>query len=287
MVDHVFQVFRRGFWMRPHLVLQDVSFRLGLGATCGLVGPNGAGKTTLLHLIVGLREPSRGRVTLGGESASSLRARERIGYLPERSYFPTHLTGDQFLTHFGILSGLTPEQLKDRKRQVFDQVGMARARKRELASYSKGMLQRIGIGQALLHDPELLVLDEPMSGLDPDGRREIRELIRELTRTGKTCIFSSHVFSDVEALCDDVIVLSEGKEASHTRAEDWREAAARRTEILFGGVTCPSFPFAVEELPSGYRTLAESPKQARERLEWILGQGGELRSFSPWQGELP
>jgi len=187
-----------------------VSFDVQARSIFGFLGPNGAGKTTLIHLITGVRRPISGRVLFRGVSTQDPRARLHIGYLPERPYFHEHLTGEGFLRYFGALSGLSSAQIELKIPQVLESVGMARARKLELRAFSKGMLQRIGIAQAILHDPELLVLDEPMSGLDPVGRKEIRELILRLAAEGRTVFFSSHVIPDVEAICDQVAVIEKG-----------------------------------------------------------------------------
>jgi len=210
-IENVQQTFRSGFLMHSKEILHGVTFQVPKGSIFGFLGPNGAGKTTLIHLIVGIRAPTRGHVKIKGFPARSLEAKRLIGYLPERPYFQEHLTGEGLLRYFGSLAGMTREELGRRIPEALESVGMSQARKVELGNYSKGMLQRIGIAQAILHHPELLVLDEPMSGLDPIGRKEIRELIVSLARQGRTLFFSSHVIPDVEAICDQVAVIDRGK----------------------------------------------------------------------------
>src|SRR6186997_577570 len=161
-VENVTQSFRSGFWMKRAEVLHGVSLSVPERTVCGFLGPNGAGKTTLIHLIAGLRKPVSGSVRVAGHEATSPEARGRLGYLPERPYFYEHLTGEELLRYFGELSGMSRARIRERSAQVLAAVGMAHAAKTELRKYSKGMLQRIGIAQAILHDPQFLVLDEPM-----------------------------------------------------------------------------------------------------------------------------
>ncbi len=210
-IQKVSQSFRSGFWMRKVEILHNITLKISSRSIYGFLGPNGAGKTTLIHLIVGLRKPTLGSVKVCGFDAHSQEARAQIGYLPERPYFHEHLTGETLLQYFGALSGMKKNQILSRIAPVLSAVGLGAARKLELRKYSKGMLQRIGIAQALLHNPEFLILDEPMSGLDPLGRKEMRELMLSQSKEGRTLFFSSHIISDVEAVCDQLAVIREGK----------------------------------------------------------------------------
>lgn len=191
--------------------LEGVTLQVTRGETFGLLGPNGAGKTTLQKILLGLVRPSSGEATVLGASPEDTRARARIGYLPENPYFYTYLTGREFVEFCGGLFGLSGRPLRDRATELLDRVGMAHAENTQLRKYSKGMLQRVGVAQALVNDPEVVFLDEPMSGLDPVGRRELRDIILDLKREGKTIFFNSHILSDVEALCDRVGILHSGK----------------------------------------------------------------------------
>ncbi len=210
-VQAVGQTFRTGFWLKPVRVLNGVELTVPVGSVFGFLGANGAGKTTLIHLITGLRKPTTGTVKVFGQDAISREARARIGYLPERPYFHEHLTGEGLLNYYGALSGINTHEREYRITQVLKNVGIEPARRTELRRYSKGMLQRIGIAQALLHDPSLLVLDEPMSGLDPKGRNEMRELIQKMSDEGRTIFMTSHVIPDVEAICDRYAVIEKGR----------------------------------------------------------------------------
>lgn len=215
-VDHSFRSGRRaGLSFGKTQILHQVSFDIPRGSVFGFVGANGAGKTTLISLMAGIRRPTRGRVWLTFQGkrfqAHETEAKKKIGFLPERPYFPEHLTGESLLRYLGTLSGWSGTRLASRIDWSLKRVGMEHARDRELRKYSKGMLQRVGIAQAILHEPEFLLLDEPMSGLDPSGRKEIRDLIFQLSKEGHTIFFSSHALEDVEALCDRMVSMEKGR----------------------------------------------------------------------------
>ena len=200
-----------GFWRpRPYRALDRLTLSVGEGEVFGFLGPNGAGKSTTLKLLMGLIFPTSGSAMILGRPFGDLGMRRRIGFLPENPYFYDYLSGEELLDLMGRLFGLDRAERKKRARLLLERVGLGRAGDRALRKYSKGMLQRLGIAQALINDPELVVLDEPMSGLDPIGRREIRDLIRELRTEGKTVLFSTHILSDVELVCDRVAIVVGG-----------------------------------------------------------------------------
>jgi ABC-2 type transport system ATP-binding protein len=206
--------YRTGFWLtRKATALQKVSLTVYAGETFGLLGQNGAGKTTLLKTLLGIVRPSQGRALLLGKPLGNRSAKQRIGYLPENPYFYDYLTGQEILKFTAGLFGLSAAVQKERIPALIELVGLdpRTARKKQLRQYSKGMLQRIGLAQALINDPELVFLDEPMSGLDPLGRYQMREIIQSLKQQGKTIFFNSHVLSDVEKLCDRVAILDRGE----------------------------------------------------------------------------
>lgn len=192
------------------IALNGVSLSVEKGETFGLLGPNGAGKTTLQKLLLGIIKPTTGSGKVLGSDLGSMESRKKVGYLPENPYFYFYLTGEELLKFTGELFDLSPSVIRDRSIQLLEQVGLGKAGKRQLRTYSKGMLQRIGIAQALINDPELIFLDEPMSGLDPIGRKEVREIILSLKNQGKTIFFNTHILSDVEMLCDRVGILNFG-----------------------------------------------------------------------------
>lgn len=194
-----------------HPVLRGVDLTVPRGVIYGFLGPNGAGKTTTLKILTGLLFPDGGSVSLLGRPLGDPEARARLGFLPEAPYFYDYLTGQELLTFLGSLFGLHRRTLEERRRTLLSAVGLEGKGGLQLRKYSKGMLQRIGLAQALLNDPDLVILDEPMSGLDPVGRREIRDLILDLKAQGKTVFFSSHILADAEAICDAVAILMGGK----------------------------------------------------------------------------
>jgi len=205
------KTYRTPFRRRKVEALRGVSFEVGRREIFGFVGPNGAGKTTTIRMLMGLIRPSAGHATILGHPIPSRPARFRIGFLPESPYFYDYLTVGELLDLAGRLFGIAHDVRRKRADELIERVGLGRARAQRLKKFSKGMLQRAGIAQALMNDPEVVVLDEPMSGLDPIGRKEVRDLILELREQGKTVFFSSHILTDIEAIADRVAIVARGK----------------------------------------------------------------------------
>ncbi|MGF1575364.1 MAG: ABC transporter ATP-binding protein [Cyanophyceae cyanobacterium] len=208
------KTYNTGFWMNKKISpLKDCSLLVQRGETYGLLGPNGAGKTTTIKCLLGIVAPSGGSGTLLGQPLGDQNIKQKVGYLPENAYFYDYLTAWEFLHFAGEVFRIPRHILKDRIPQLLERVGLAidTARKKQLRTYSKGMLQRTGMAQALINDPELVFLDEPMSGLDPIGRYQMREIIVSLKKEGKTVFFNSHILADVEAICDRIGLLVAGK----------------------------------------------------------------------------
>ncbi|PIT99694.1 MAG: multidrug ABC transporter ATP-binding protein [Bdellovibrionales bacterium CG10_big_fil_rev_8_21_14_0_10_45_34] len=204
--------FKNQFWAKPHYAVKDVSFRVKEGSITGFLGANGSGKTTSIKNILGLIYPDAGEITYFGGKPLSNEVKKRIGFLPERPYFYEYLTGTEFLQFYADLSGLKRgPNLRKRIQTLLEKVELPHAADRPLRKYSKGMLQRIGIAQALIHDPDFVILDEPMTGLDPDGRRTVAEIIKDCRKRGATIFFSSHLLHDVETLCDELVILVKGE----------------------------------------------------------------------------
>lgn len=202
---------RPHFYARPRPLLKDVSFAVEQGEIFGFLGPNGAGKTTTIKILLNLLTPDQGHVHLNGAPCSSPTARASVGFLPERAFYPAHLTGFEFVLGHALLAGLDFSKAKACTLEVLERTGVSHAAKRRLHTYSKGMLQRTGLAQALVGDPDVVILDEPMSGLDPLGRREVRHIMQQLRSAGKTVFFSTHILPDVELICDKVGILVGGQ----------------------------------------------------------------------------
>jgi ABC-2 type transport system ATP-binding protein len=202
----------KDFWGRPKArAVDNVSFEVRRGEVFGLLGPNGSGKSTTVKMLLGLLYPTKGHIEVFGHSPRHVATKSRIGYLPEESYLYRYLDSDETLDFFGNLFDLPPEDRHQRTEQLLDMVGLSKARRRQVGEFSKGMQRRIGLAQALINDPDLVILDEPTAGLDPIGCREVKDLIMALARRGKTVILSSHLLSDVEDVCDRVVIYYGGK----------------------------------------------------------------------------
>ena len=232
--------FRQGFFMRRVLAVKGVSFEVSSGEIFGFLGPNGAGKTTTIKMLTGLISATSGEATLFGDPVPSARALARVGFLPENPYVYPYLSPTEFVELCARLSGLSARAARDRTRQVLDRVGVLYAADRPVRRLSKGMLQRTGLAAALVSDPELLILDEPMSGLDPVGRKEVRDLILDERANGRTIFFSTHILSDVEAMCDRVAILRKGEVVVSGRLGELLRRDVRRTDVALLGAS-PEF----------------------------------------------
>lgn len=236
-VEGLRKVFHIGFFRKRVEAVSGTSFNVKRGEIFGLLGPNGAGKTTTIKAILRLIFPTEGEIRLFGRSADDREAARRVGYMPENPYIYQYLKPLEFLDLCGRLVGLSKADRLARSEAMIDEVGLRHAVDRPIGKFSKGMMQRIGLAQALLHDPELLILDEPMSGLDPIGRKEVRDLLLGQRQRGKTLLFTSHILSDVEELCDRVVIMQQGKITSEGRVHDLVETAGRRVEIRLSGAS--------------------------------------------------
>jgi ABC-2 type transport system ATP-binding protein len=280
-------------WEKETTVLSEVSLSVGQGQIFGFLGHNGAGKTTTMKVLLGLVRATSGRVELLGAPADDVAVHARIGYLPESPYFYDYLTAQEFLRFYGRLAGLPRETVQQRIPQLLERVGLIEAQHRQLRKFSKGMLQRIGLAQALIHDPELIILDEPMSGLDPIGRKEVRDLILSLRDQGKTVFFSSHIVSDVEMICDRVGILAKGRVLATGRIEDLvNEHAAQSVEVVCDGVVGDDLAVvkgkALRILQRGDRCLMilSGQHHLEEVLATLRHAGGKLVSVIPHKGSL-
>ncbi len=231
-VSKITKTFKTGFLgVRRVRAVRGLNLSLKPGEIFGLLGPNGAGKTTTLKMVTGLIFPDAGEVEIFGQPASSSQAKRRMGFLPENPWFYDYLTAREFLHMVGSIFRLNKKTRVERVQTLLKQLGIAHAADLPLRKFSKGMLQRAGLAQALLNDPDLIVMDEPLSGLDPVGRRDLREIILSLKKRGKTLLFSSHILSDVEELCDRVAIMAKGRIRSMGTMETLLKRGVAGTEI--------------------------------------------------------
>ena len=283
-----------GFWRpRPYRALDRVSLEVAPGEVFGFLGPNGAGKTTTLKLLMQLVFPTSGDAEILGRPVGDVAVRQRIGYLPENPYFYDHLTAEELLDYYGRLFRMPAAERRRRVPATLDRLGIGAERSLQLRKFSKGMLQRVGLAQAVLNDPEVLFLDEPMSGLDPLGRRDVRALMLELRDQGRTIFFSSHILSDAEALCSQVAIVVKGRLAASGRLAELREFAVQGWELVMAGVP----PAALERVRTrarrvltivGDRYVIDLPPDGHpeEMLRELSAAGATLVSLNPLRETL-
>ena len=236
-VRNIEKTFRIGFMRKRVEAVRGVSFEVKKGEIFGVLGPNGAGKTTTIKMLLGLIFPTKGELSIFGSSKPSPDVMRRIGYLPENPYVYQYLKPHEFLDLCARLCGIPASERKKKADEILERVGLTHAIDRPIGRFSKGMTQRIGLAQALLHDPEVLILDEPMSGLDPIGRKQVRDLIVEEGKRGKTILFTSHILSDVEMLCDRVTIIHRGQVTAYGALTDLLKPEVRLTDIELADVS--------------------------------------------------
>ena len=235
------KTYKVGFWRkRPKRALHPLHLTVEEGEIFGFLGPNGAGKTTTLKLLMGLVFPTAGTARLLGRDWNDPEVKAQIGFLPEQPYFYDYLTAHELLDYYGQLSGVPGKDRKRRIDEVLQRVGLTDVNGVQLRKFSKGMLQRVGIAQAILHDPKLVFFDEPMSGLDPMGRREVRDLMEQLKHEGKTVFFSTHILSDAEALCDRVAIIHQGELRGVGAVADLTSSVQGKVEVIWQGTQVPA-----------------------------------------------
>ncbi|HMB68905.1 MAG TPA: ABC transporter ATP-binding protein [bacterium] len=279
------KVFRSPFLRRPKVALQDLDLQVRPGEIFGFLGPNGAGKTTSIKILLGLIRPSAGTGTMLGRPFGSVEARRQVGFLPDAPNFYRYLTGRELLAFGGQLHGLGGADLRDRVERGLDRVHLAdEARDRQLRTYSRGMLQRVGIAAAILHDPRLVILDEPMNGLDPQGRSQFRDLIRSLRDAGTTVFLSTHVLGDIETTADRVAILNRGELVRGGSLDEFLATDGRVMEMEFQvdveGARLRGDFRGLRRVPAGW--LGELERQDVERVvRRILDQEGTIVRLAP------
>jgi ABC-2 type transport system ATP-binding protein len=279
-----------GFW-KKHLqpALRGLNLTVEAGETFGFLGPNGAGKTTTLKLLMGITFPTSGSARILGKDFRDPEIKSRIGFLPEQPYFYDYLSAPEVLDYYAQLSGVAKTGRSQHIKVLLDRVGLGDVGNKQLRKFSKGMLQRVGLAQAIVHDPEVVFLDEPMSGLDPLGRHEIREMIQGLKDAGKTIFFSTHILSDAEALCDRVAVIHKGELRGIGVVNDLRSASAGKAELIWQGAAALSLVAAhlADSHVTGDTVRATVSTQDLDIvLEKLRQQQARLVSVTPLQGTL-
>ncbi len=277
-VRHLSKVFKGNLVTGPFMAVKDVSFEVKVGEVYGLIGPNGSGKSTTMKVILGLLAPTKGDSSIFGKSSTDVTSRRDVGFLPENPYFYKHLTGLETLLFYGRLSGLSGANLKERAQAMLKLTGLESAADRRVGGYSKGMLQRLGLAQALVHDPRLLVLDEPTAGVDPAGSRKIRDLILEMKQRGLTVLVTSHLLEQMQEVCDRVGIMAHGKMVREGHL-DALTAVENQTEITLENAS-EALLAQIEQLvkDSGGDTRLVSSGKPRNTLERLFLDATEDKS---------
>jgi ABC-2 type transport system ATP-binding protein len=272
--------------------LEPLDLEVMRGEVFGYLGPNGAGKTTTLKILTGLLKPTAGAATILGEPIERVASRARIGFLPEQPYFYDSLSGVEYLEFVAQLSGMPGREATRAARAWLSKVGLGDRERQVLRKYSKGMLQRLGLAAAMVHEPELLILDEPMSGLDPFGRRDVRDLILEQRERGTTVLFSSHILPDVEALCDRVAILLEGRLERVASVGELIEGSAPVVEVQGRGRAAVRDPAAARGRGRALDTAARprfglrEPERLQELLAWLAAERIAVHGVTPVRPSL-
>ena len=262
--------------------LEGLNMQVDEGEIFGFIGPNGAGKTTAIKLLMRLIFPTAGSARILGKPISDIEMHRDVGYLPEQPFFYDYLTAEELLDYFARIHDLTASDRKERVQQMLKKVGLETAGKIQLRKYSKGMLQRVGMAQAILHDPKVVILDEPMSGLDPVGRREVRDIILALKREGKTVMFSTHILSDAEMLCDRVGVIVGGKLRGVGAPEQLVDVKTQSMEIFFELTGQSTAPLLAKATRTGDRYRLQVPEaELYGAIEQVRAAGARILSVTP------
>jgi len=267
-VENLTKVFPVPFRRKSIVAVRDLNLRVESGEVYGLLGPNGSGKSTTLKIILGLVSPTRGQTKIFGRDSSLVESREAVGFLPENPYFYKFLTGEETLRFFGKLCRLSGSRLNERVNELLELVGLTSARQQRLSTYSKGMLQRIGLAQALINEPKLVVLDEPTAGVDPAGSRDIRNIIFDLKQRGVTVLLSSHLLGQVQEICDRVGILAKGALVREGRLEELI-AIENRSELVLENAS-ESLLNQIEKLATGSNAKLVERRRSTTTLERLF-----------------
>lgn len=297
-IENLTKDYEKGFWKKKKIrALEDLNLKVESGQIFGFLGGNGAGKTTTIKLLMSLIFPTKGTAKILGEDISNSKMHSKIGYCPENPYFYDYLKATELMNYFGELFGLNTTERKQKTEELLTKVGLEEKNwNKQLRKFSKGMLQRVGLAQSLINDPEIVFLDEPMSGLDPIGRRQVRELIAELREKGKTVFMSSHILSDIEALCDSVAILRGGKLVAEGHLDKLlnESGETQEFEINVKGVSITDLENKISSIPgtsiiskpNGANIHVKSEKDIVKILDLTKKAGGSLVSIQPTRQSL-
>ncbi|MGA1797045.1 MAG: ABC transporter ATP-binding protein [bacterium] len=291
-IEGLTKSYRSGFWGKRKRALEGLNLEVEKGETFGYLGPNGAGKTTTLKILLGLIQPDSGHATILNQSITTIKVRSRVGFLPEQPYFYDYLTGRELLEFYGHFFGLSRSQRMRRIADLLEMVSLTGSENLALRKYSKGMLQRIGIAQALINDPDIIFLDEPLSGLDPIGRKEVKDIVQTLKKEGKTIFFCSHILPDVEMICDRIGILDKGRLIAVGNLDELLQVEAKGIDIEFTGVSGQGMEKirreAVKILEQNHRVqiTIDGDDRVMDVIRMIDESGGRVLSVIPHRMSL-
>jgi ABC-2 type transport system ATP-binding protein len=284
LITDLHKSFKTGFLLKKKKILKGISLKVEQGEIFGYLGPNGAGKTTTIKCILGLIFPEKGEIRILGNPHLSLKAKEQIGFLPENPYFYDYLTATEFLEFYIQLYSINKGAKENKIKDLLHLVGLEKAAHLQLRKFSRGMLQRVGLAQALLNEPSMVFLDEPLGGLDPLGRKEIRDIIVGLRNAGKTVFLSSHILQDIEMICDRVAIIVNGEIISQGRLQDLISEKIRFTEVIVSGLKEEQLRNSSDSLAAyGDRIFLkiQDANKLEEVLKLVQSQKGKIHSLIP------
>lgn len=279
-IKELHKTFKSNFLVKQYHILKGIDLTVEKGEIYGFLGPNGAGKTTTIKCILGIIFPDSGKITIFEQAAALKESRRRLGFLPEHPYFYDYLTPQELLMFTGMLFAMPKKKIQERTTELLQLVGLTAKKDVKLKKFSKGMVQRVGLAQTLINDPDFLILDEPFSGLDPIGRKELRDIILSLRQAGKTVFFSSHILQDMELMVDRVGIILNGQIKKQGKLSELISHSVRYYEIVFSGVAIPA-PFPYEPRENQFISKHNTVEDVNQAIAWITEHKGIILSVTP------